>query len=75
MDLPNAFAIGRTADHAVVCLTTRLLGRLETDGLEGVLAHELSHVAHRDVAVMTIASFLGVLAGLVVRFAFYQVHR
>ncbi len=72
MDLPNAFATGRNADHAVVCVTTGLLRRLEPDELEGVLAHELSHVAHRDVAVITIASFLGVLAGLVVRFAFYS---
>ncbi|MGK5450323.1 zinc metalloprotease HtpX [Streptomyces radiopugnans] len=72
MDLPNAFATGRNADHAVVCVTTGLTRRLETEELEGVLAHELSHVAHRDVAVITIASFLGVLAGLVVRFAFYS---
>ncbi|MCC5032921.1 zinc metalloprotease HtpX [Streptomyces sp. WAC 00631] len=72
MDLPNAFATGRNADHAVICVTTGLLRRLETEELEGVLAHELSHVAHRDVAVITIASFLGVLAGLVVRFAFYS---
>ncbi|HET6358156.1 zinc metalloprotease HtpX [Streptomyces sp.] len=72
MDLPNAFATGRNADHAVVCVTTGLMRRLETEELEGVLAHELSHVAHRDVAVITIASFLGVLAGLIVRFAFYS---
>ncbi|MEO3782620.1 zinc metalloprotease HtpX [Actinocorallia sp. B10E7] len=72
MDMPNAFATGRNADHAVVCVTTGLLRRLEPDELEGVLAHELSHVAHRDVAVITIASFLGVLAGLIVRFAFYS---
>ena len=72
MDLPNAFATGRNADHAVVCVTTGLLRRLEPEELEGVLAHELSHVAHRDVAVITIASFLGVLAGLMVRFAFYS---
>jgi heat shock protein HtpX len=72
MDLPNAFATGRDADHAVVCVTTGLARRLETEELEGVLAHELSHVAHRDVAVITVASFLGVLAGLVVRFAFYS---
>ncbi|MCQ4081699.1 zinc metalloprotease HtpX [Streptomyces sp. RB6PN25] len=72
MDMPNAFATGRNADHAVLCVTTGLLRRLETDELEGVLAHELSHVAHRDVAVITIASFLGVLAGLLVRFAFYS---
>lgn len=72
MDLPNAFATGRSADHSVVCVTTGLTRRLEPAELEGVLAHELSHVAHRDVAVITIASFLGVLAGLVVRFAFYS---
>ncbi|WP_225848099.1 zinc metalloprotease HtpX [Streptomyces sp. HPF1205] len=70
--MPNAFATGRNADHAVVCVTAGLQRRLETDELEGVLAHELSHVAHRDVAVITIASFLGVIAGLLVRFAFYS---
>jgi heat shock protein HtpX len=72
MDMPNAFATGRNADHAVLCVTTGLLRRLEPGELEGVLAHELSHVAHKDVAVITIASFLGVLAGLLVRFAFYS---
>ncbi|MEV7146750.1 zinc metalloprotease HtpX [Streptomyces sp. NPDC093084] len=72
MDMPNAFATGRNPDHAVVCVTTGLLRRLEPAELEGVLAHELSHVAHKDVAVITIASFLGVIAGLVVRFAFYS---
>lgn len=72
LDMPNAFATGRSAGHAVVCVTTGLLRRLEPAELEGVLAHELSHVRHKDVAVITIASFLGVLAGLVVRFAFYS---
>ncbi|WP_020658920.1 zinc metalloprotease HtpX [Amycolatopsis benzoatilytica] len=71
-ELPNAFATGRSTDRAVVCVTTGLMRRLDTEELEGVLAHELSHVAHRDVVVMTIASFLGVLAGLVVRFSFYS---
>ncbi|MFG3259851.1 zinc metalloprotease HtpX [Streptomyces sp. NPDC048172] len=71
-DLPNAFATGRDADHAVICVTTGMLRRLEPDELQGVLAHELSHVAHRDVAVITLASFLGVIAGLIVRFAFYS---
>jgi heat shock protein HtpX len=71
-DLPNAFATGRNPSRAVVCATTGILRRLETEELEGVLAHELSHVAHRDVAVMTIASFLGVLAGLITRFTFYS---
>lgn len=66
-DVPNAFATGRSPDHSVVCVTTGIMRRLEADELEGVLAHELSHVAHRDVLVMTIAGFLGVAAGLVIR--------
>ncbi|MFC0601764.1 zinc metalloprotease HtpX [Streptomyces palmae] len=66
-DVPNAFATGRNQKNALVCATTGLLRRLEPDELEGVLSHELSHVAHRDVAVMTIASFLGVLAGMITR--------
>jgi heat shock protein HtpX len=66
-DIPNAFATGRNQKNAVVCVTTGLLRRLDQQELEAVLAHELSHVAHRDVAVMTIASFLGILAGLVTR--------
>lgn len=70
-DMPNAFATGRSPAKSVVCVTTGLLRRLDEPELEAVLAHELSHVAHRDVAVMTIASFLGLAAGLVVRFAFY----
>jgi heat shock protein HtpX len=71
-DMPNAFATGRTSKVAVVCVTQGLLARLDTNELEGVLAHEMSHVAHKDVAVMTIASFLGIVAGLLVRFAFYS---
>jgi heat shock protein HtpX len=69
---PNAFATGRNPKRAVVCVTSDIMTRLDTEELEGVLSHELSHVAHRDVAVMTIASFLGVAAGLVTRFAFYS---
>ncbi|HET7326321.1 MAG TPA: zinc metalloprotease HtpX [Nocardioidaceae bacterium] len=67
MDMPNAFATGRSPQHSAVCVTTGILRRIDAEELEGVLAHELSHVAHRDVAVMTIASFLGVLAGLITR--------
>jgi len=71
-DMPNAFATGRSSKVAVVCVTQGLLARLDRNELEGVLAHEMSHVAHKDVAVMTIASFLGIVAGLLVRFAFYS---
>ncbi|MFF9838510.1 zinc metalloprotease HtpX [Streptomyces sp. NPDC013740] len=71
-DVPNAFATGRGERTALVCVTTGLLRRLEPEELEGVLAHEMSHVAHRDVAVMTIASFLGVLAGMMTRVALYS---
>jgi heat shock protein HtpX len=66
-DVPNAFATGRNQAQSVVCVTTGLLRRLDPVELEGVLAHEMAHVAHRDVAVMTIASFLGVVAGLITR--------
>jgi heat shock protein HtpX len=71
-DLPNAFATGRNPEHAVVCATTGIMRRLDTEELEGVLSHELSHVAHRDVAVMTFASFLGMVAGFITRFALYS---
>jgi heat shock protein HtpX len=70
-DMPNAFATGRNSQNAVLCVTTGLMRRLDDKELEGVLAHEMSHVAHKDVVVMTIASFLGIVAGLLVRFAFY----
>jgi heat shock protein HtpX len=67
VDMPNAFATGRNPKNAVVCATRGILRRLDEPELEAVLAHELSHVAHRDVAVMTIASFLGMIAGLLTR--------
>ncbi|MBV9450887.1 MAG: zinc metalloprotease HtpX [Streptosporangiaceae bacterium] len=71
-DMPNAFATGRNADHAVICATTGLMRRLNHEELEGVLAHEMSHVAHKDVQVMTIASFLAIVAALLMRMAFYS---
>ena len=71
MDMPNAFATGRSPSHAVICATRGLMQRLNDEELEAVLAHELSHVAHRDVAIMTIASGVGMLAGLVSRIAMF----
>ena len=72
MDMPNAFATGRSPSHAVICATRGLMNRLSDEELEAVLAHELSHVAHRDVAIMTIASGVGMLAGLVSRIALWS---
>ncbi|HEY5303581.1 MAG TPA: zinc metalloprotease HtpX [Acidimicrobiales bacterium] len=71
IDLPNAFATGRSPSHAVICATRGIMNRLSDEELEAVLAHELSHVAHRDVAVMTIASGVGMLAGMVSRVAMF----
>jgi len=70
-DVPNAFATGRSPKHAAVAVTRGLWQRLEPQEVEGVLAHELSHVANRDVLVMTIASFFAMLAGLLTRFGLY----
>jgi heat shock protein HtpX len=72
--LPNAFATGRNSKNSVLCVTEGLLyhSNLTQEELEGVLAHELSHVAHKDVQVMTYASLLAIVAGLLVRFAFYS---
>jgi heat shock protein HtpX len=72
--MPNAFATGRNSEHAVLCVTDGLLrySDLTQEELEGILAHELSHVAHKDVQVMTYASLLAIVAGLLVRFAFYS---
>ena len=64
---PNAFATGRSPDSAVVCVTTGLLDALDDKELEGVIAHELAHVKNRDVAVMTVASFLSTVAFIIVR--------
>src|SRR6476646_10782224 len=70
-DVPNAFATGRNPKHAAVAVTKGLWQRLEPQEVEGVLAHELSHIANRDVLVMTIASFFAMLAALLTRFGLY----
>jgi heat shock protein HtpX len=69
--VPNAFATGRSPKHAAVCVTTGLWERLEPNEVDGVLAHELSHVANRDVLIMTVASFFAMLAALLTRFGLY----
>ncbi len=69
--IPNAFATGRGPAHAVVAVTTGLMQRLEKPEIEAVLAHELSHIKNRDVAVMTIASFFATVASFIVQHFFF----
>jgi heat shock protein HtpX len=70
-DMPNAFALGRSPRKATVCATTGIMEILSPAELEGVMAHELTHVANRDVLVMTIASFFATVAAYVVQFGFF----
>lgn len=70
-EVPNAFATGRSPDKAVVAVTTGILKKLSPAELEAVLAHELSHVKNRDMAVLTIASFLSTVAFYFVRYSLY----
>src|SRR5215216_2269816 len=70
-DIPNAFATGRNPNHSAVAVTTGLWNRLEPREVEGVLAHELSHIANRDVLIMTLASFFAMLAGILTRYAIF----
>src|SRR5579862_6696205 len=69
--VPNAFATGRSPKHAAVCVTTGLWERLEPKEIEGVLAHELSHIANRDVLIMTVASFFAMIAAVLTRFGLF----
>jgi heat shock protein HtpX len=71
VQMPNACALGRSQKSASVCATRGLLQMLEPAELEGVIAHELTHVINRDVMVMTIASFFATIAALIIRFAFF----
>ncbi len=70
-DVPNAFALGRSQKSATVCATTGIMRTLSPSELEGVMAHELSHVKHRDVLIMTIASFFASLAATMLQFGFF----
>ena len=69
--VPNAFAMGRSPKHATVAASTAIIDLLSPAELEGVIAHELSHVANRDVALMTLASFFASIASMIVQFGFY----
>jgi heat shock protein HtpX len=69
--MPNAFAMGRSQKKATVCATTGILRMLDSSELEGVMAHELTHVINRDVMVMTLASFFASLAAMIIQFSFF----
>jgi heat shock protein HtpX len=71
MDVPNAFAMGRSQKNATVCATTGIMRVLSPTELEGVMAHELTHVKNRDVLVMTIASFFASVASMILQFGFF----
>jgi len=70
-DMPNAFALGRSQKSATVCATTGIMNLLTPAELEGVMAHELSHVKNRDVMIMTIASFFATVASMILQFGFF----
>jgi heat shock protein HtpX len=70
-EVPNAFAMGRSQKNAVVCATTGIMNILEPHELEGVMAHELTHVKNRDVLVMTLASFFASIAAMITQFGFF----
>ncbi|MBD0338049.1 MAG: zinc metalloprotease HtpX [Thermoleophilia bacterium] len=70
-DVPNAFATGRSPKHSAVAVTTGLWNRLEKPEVEGVIAHELSHIGNRDVTIMTVASFFAMVAAMLTRFGLY----
>ncbi len=69
--MPNAFAMGRSRKSATVCTTTGLLGLLSPSEIEGVMAHELTHIANRDVVIMTVASFFASIASMITQFGFF----
>lgn len=70
-EMPNAFATGKTPKSSIVTVTTGLMDQLETEELEGVIAHELSHIKNRDVLVLTLASLFSTIAWYLMQFSFY----
>jgi heat shock protein HtpX len=70
-DVPNAFAIGRSQKSATVCATTGIMKALSPSELEGVMAHELTHVKNRDVLILTVASFFASVASMILQFSFF----
>ena len=70
-DVPNAFATGRNPKNSVVAVTEGLWYRLSKPEVEGVLAHELSHIGNRDVAIMTVSSFFAMVAALLMRIGLF----
>jgi heat shock protein HtpX len=71
-EAPNAFAAGRTQSDAVICVTTGLLDDLDDEELDGVLAHEMSHILNRDFQLLTAISALSIVAGSIVRWGFFM---
>lgn len=69
--MPNAFAMGRSQKHSTVCATTGIMNLLSPTELEGVMAHELTHIANRDVAIMTLASFFASVASMITQFGMF----
>jgi heat shock protein HtpX len=69
--MPNAFATGKSPNSSIVCVSTGLLKLLETEELEGVIAHELTHIRNRDVLVLTLASLFSTVAWYLMQFSFY----
>lgn len=69
--MPNAFAMGRSQKSATVCATTGIMGLLSPSELEGVMAHELTHIANRDMVIMTVASFFASVAAMITQFGFF----
>jgi heat shock protein HtpX len=69
--VPNAFALGRSPKAATVCATTGIMDMLSPAELEGVMAHEITHIVNRDVMIMTLCGFFASIASMIVQFGFF----